>query len=201
MILAGWPILMYGNVRFVDLDLGFDDRQVRNRQQHGAGVVHGADDGRFALFDVPARDDARRSGETMRTLFRSYLALSRFASSCLMRCSCVRTDCSLTMQVGLAHLDVVLGALELLARNAGRPWPCSSCRCSVSFACCSATLRVLDLRLRLFQLRLRRRQAGLAVLHRRLEIARVDLQQQLALLDDVALGDLEVDDLAHASRR
>ncbi len=33
-------------------------------------------------------------GDTIRSLVRSYRALSTFASSALIRCSCVRTDCS-----------------------------------------------------------------------------------------------------------
>ena len=52
------PELDVRNVGFVDLDFGLDDRHVGDRQQHRAGVVHRADDGRLPLLDVPARDDA-----------------------------------------------------------------------------------------------------------------------------------------------
>ena len=46
------------DVGFVDFDLGLDHRHVGDRQQHGAGVVHRADDDVLAFFDVAPRDDA-----------------------------------------------------------------------------------------------------------------------------------------------
>ena len=52
------PHLHERDVGFVDFDFRFDDRHVSNRQQHGARIVHRADDGGVADFDVAAGDDA-----------------------------------------------------------------------------------------------------------------------------------------------
>ena len=46
------------DVGLVDLDFGLDDRHVGDLQQHGAGVVHRADDDRLALLDVAPDDQA-----------------------------------------------------------------------------------------------------------------------------------------------
>ena len=78
------------DVRFVDLDFRLDHRHVGERQQHGAGVVHRADDRGFALLDVAARDDAvdrRLDADLAQVVAR---ALER-ARSCEMRLDCALT--------------------------------------------------------------------------------------------------------------
>ena len=58
VIFASLSELDVRDVRLVDFDFRLNHRHVGDRQQHGAGVVHRADDGRLAFLNVPARDDA-----------------------------------------------------------------------------------------------------------------------------------------------
>ena len=55
--LAFCPSCDVGDVGFVHFHFRFDDRHVGDRQQHRAGIVHRADDGRFPFLDVAAGDD------------------------------------------------------------------------------------------------------------------------------------------------
>ena len=152
---------MNGNVGLVDFDLGLDDRQVRDREQHGAGVVHGADHRRFALLDVAARDDAGDRRRRRAPCSGRSCALSRFASSCLMRCSCVLALCSADQQVRRLPRHVV-HARARTGRAGSRPaLNICSCRFSVSSASFSATFELSICALRLLQLRLRGRRGWL----------------------------------------
>ena len=104
------------DVRFVDLDFGLNHRHVGDGQQHGAGVVHRADDRRFAFLDVPARDDAgdRRFDahfaeiELRARQLRAILSEPHFLRAHLLFALDERR---------LREPDVVLGALEHFARR------------------------------------------------------------------------------------
>ena len=52
------PELDGGDVGLVHLDLGLDDRHVRHREQHRAGVVHRPGHRGFPFFDIAAGHDA-----------------------------------------------------------------------------------------------------------------------------------------------
>ena len=123
------PNLDARNVGLVDLDFRLDDRHVGDRQQHGAGVVHRADDDRFPLLDVAARDDAvdRRLDAHLaqieaRALRRRALGLHPQ----LLRAELL----FLRPQIRLAQLEFVLRALERLARRQARPSRGSAAACS-----------------------------------------------------------------------
>ena len=69
------------DVRLVHFDLDLHDGQVGDGHQDGAGVVHRADDGDFALFDPEAGDHAVDGGDEV-VLLRLSRVLLREASAC-----------------------------------------------------------------------------------------------------------------------
>ena len=105
------------DVGLVDLDLGLDHRHVGQRQQHRAGVVHRADDGRFAFLDVAARDDAvdRRFDADLAEIVARALERRRAPDRCGSPAR--RPACSRSCSADSADFDVVLGLLERLARR------------------------------------------------------------------------------------
>ncbi len=76
--------LHVGNVGLVDFDFRFDHRHVGHLEQHGSGVVHGADHRRFTLLDVAAGDDAvdRRFDPDLAQVGPGVLERGRFLVAC-----------------------------------------------------------------------------------------------------------------------
>jgi hypothetical protein len=111
--LATWPSDTFGmSVSSTSISASSTDMSA-NRQQHGAGVVHRADHGRFALFDVPARDQAvhRRGDDHLaQVVFRGGEARLFLLDLLLARLDLLLARA----QVGFARGQLVLGALQRL---------------------------------------------------------------------------------------
>ena len=202
VILAFWPSCTLRDVGLVDLDFRLDDRHVGERQQHGAGVVHRADDRGLAFLDVAAGDDAvDRRLDRVPCSDRSARSRASHAPATSMRltCSCLISCFSRSCSGRLRRLDVVLCAFSSASR--------------VVSCCRHRSCWRVSVLLRLLQLDLRRSRSTACICSIDVRCAgpasdavlpstrvaqrlRVDLQQELALLDAVALVDREVDDPA-----
>ena len=102
----------------------------------------------------------------------------------------------LRAQVRLPHLEVVLGAVERLARREAA-LPELLLALEVVLGLLQRRPRALERELELLGRRARRRERRLRALHRGSQIPRVDLQQELPLLDAVAFVDRQIGDAAH----
>ena len=193
--LAGWPICHARDVGLVHVHFGLDHRHIRDRQQHRAGVVHRADDDCLALFDVAAGDDAgdRRLDADLAQVEARALGGRAF----LMHPQFLRLDLLLLRpQVRLAHPQIVFCPLERFTRRQAT-LPQLLLPTQIVFRLLQRYPGAVERQAQLFHLRLRRLQRGLGALHRRPEVARIDLQQELILRDAVALVDGEVGDAPH----
>jgi hypothetical protein len=186
------------DVGLVDFDFRLDDRHVGDRQQHRAGVVHRADDDRFpsSMF---RRVMMPVIGDSMRTLLRFSL---RVLERRLLPASCAALGLDLPLG-GVsrpAHPAPVLGVVQrflrrqallaelLLAVEAG-PAPASA-----TSSCCRSTRAAAP-----SASAPRRATPGLVVDGR--QVARVDLQQELALCHALAFLDRQSPSRGPSCRR
>ena len=183
------------DVGLVDLDFRFDDRHVGDRQQHRAGVVHRADDDGFALLDVAAGDDAvdRRLDAGATQVVLRLVQRGAFLADALI----LGLDVLLALaQFRLADVHGVLRPVELLPRGQLlRP------QLLLALELAAREREVLarrdDREPLLLEHRPRRQLTGLARLHGRGQVARVDLHQELAALDAVAFLHRQLGHAAH----
>ena len=173
------------DVGLVDFHHRFDHAHVRDRHQHRAGVVHRADYSHFALFDRKCGDDAghrRAHGGFGERVVGGGEVGARLADALLQ-----------AHDVSLRGVARAPGAIEVGARND---------------LLVEVSLRTLEVLIRgdgggfrgiaIGEDRLQRRVRPLG---RCGELLLVDLQEEIALLDDVALAHGKVDYLSHHVRR
>ena len=174
-----------GNIGLVDLHHGLNHAHIGNGEQLSPGIVHGSDDGDFALLDRKRGDDAihrrdhRGLGERVTgggdvgpglidsTLGGRHTRLRRIEKGPRALELSERND--LRVVVRLCALVVALGLRQIGARN----------------------VAIGEERLQ--------RSGG--TLSGRGQLLLIDLQQERALLHGVSLADGEVDDLSHHVRR
>ena len=97
------------HVGLVDQHFGFHDRKIGDGQEHGAGIVHGADDGHFALLDLQAGDDAvdgRNDG-----------GFADGVAGAFQRGPGLLDAVQVGFLVGLGYLELDAGVLELFLGN------------------------------------------------------------------------------------
>ena len=196
VIVAGLSELDVRDVGLVDFDLRLDHRHVGDLQQDRAGVVHRADHRRLALLDVPARDDAvdRRLDADLAEIGLGVLERRLL----LLRAQLQRAEVLLLRgEVGLAHRQVGLRLFERFLRRQPALGEVLLAAVGV-LGLLERRARALEREPHLLELRSRRAERGFAALDSRAQVARVDLQQELSLLDAVAFVDRQ---LGHASAR
>ena len=117
-------------------------------------------------------------------------------------CCCVRTFCSCGAQVLLADARARSRRARTARAWSGRPStaPAGACRLSCASLSC-ACVELSSASLSCSALRLRRAERRLAARHAGAQVARVDLQQELALLDAVAFVDRQLGHAARSCRR
>ncbi len=180
------------DVRFVDFDLRLNHGHVRDRQQHGAGIVHRPDDGRFAFLDVPARDD---TGDWRLDADLAEIELrAGQLRAILSKPDFLRAHLLLALGEGrLRDSHVVLRAFQRFARGE-LLFP--QLLLTFQILLCDGQLhtRRLDSLTRLFETCLIGLQGGLTALDPRPKRPRIDLHQELSQLHAVAFVDRKIDD-------
>ena len=177
------------------LDLGFQDGEVRDGQQHGSGIVHGADDDRLAFLDVaPGHDavDGRGDGHLRQVVARA-VERRPFLEDALRRPLDVDLAC---LELGLAKLDLGRRLLvDLAGDEAQRP------QVRLPLQVLAGDLEVdaggLHGDLRLLVGRGGRLEGRLAAVDDRLQVLGIDLQQELPGGDPFALVHREARDPPH----
>ena len=183
------------DARFVDLDLRLNHGHFGQRQQDRAGIVHRADDRRFALLDVAPRDDAING--RFDSDFAEVVARALEPGAFLGDAAALRHHLFFALLKGrFSRLQVVLGFLERFARRELTA-PEILLALERLTRLLHLDVRRLDGLLHLIQRALRGLERGCAAVDPGPQRLRIDLEEELALLDPVPLVHRQVH---HAAR-